>query len=147
MIGEKERYHGIALARLIQDTEGELAIEAQKDKSRCAYILNGNCTLFLKYSTNLLSPWPFVFSSEQRKEINTLSDRFPEVWIVMVCGREGIAAVNWNNASDRLVRREESDGFSLLVSRKRRHNFRVSGSREKPLLVSDSDFPGRILGN
>lgn len=137
----------MALARLIQDAGVELAIEAQTDKSRCAYILNSNCALFLKYSTNLLSPWPFVFSLEQRNEINALADRLSEVWIVMVCGREGIVTVSWNIASERLVRREESAGFSLLVSRKRRQNFRVSGSREKPILVSDSDFPRRILGN
>lgn len=145
VIGEKERYHGLAFARLIQNSGVKLMIEAQGGKSRCAYVLNDEIALFVKYSTNLLSPWPFVFSPEQRREINHLSNRFPKVWLVLICGHEGIATVKWKEATENLVPREEAGGFSLQASRKPSQNFRISGSREKPILVSDSNFPRKIL--
>lgn len=145
VIGEKERYHGVAFARLIQDAGTALTIEAQSDRSRCAYVLNGDIALFIKHSTNRLSPWPFVFSPEQRKDLAKLSKQFQDLWIVLVCGHEGIALASWIEVTAKLIRSAESEGFSLQVSRQRAQKFRISGARQKPILVSDSSYPTRIL--
>ena len=144
MIGEKERYHGVALARLIQDSEGAVLLTSWNTVSRCAYVMNEATVLFLKYSTNRLSPWPFVFSAEQKDELSDLSGMFEAVWLVMVCGNEGIIAVPWNAANARLLPNSHAGAFSLQASRKPGQKFRVGGSGLKPLFVSESSFPDAL---
>lgn len=145
MIGEKLRYHGVALARLVQDAGTSLTIRARKETSRCAYIVNDEFAIFVKYSTSRLSPWRFAFSAEQRTELEDLAAEYPATWIVLVCGHEGVLTILWAEVLTDLPKQNDAGGFSLQGSRKRREKFRLSGARETPLLISENDFPTRLL--
>lgn len=144
MIGEKVRYHGVALARLIADAGEEVTIAALKDTSHCAYAVNG-IAIFVKYSTSRLSPWRFGFSDDQRTELEELAIEFPAVWIVLVCGTEGIVTAPWVDVLADLLKEKDEGAFSLQASRRKREKFRLSGARETPLRISENDFPVRFL--
>lgn len=145
MIGEKEIYHGVALARLVQDAGQAISIASWASVSRSAYVLNDSIALYLKYSTKRLSPWSFEFSSDHAHEIRDLSSLFRSLWLVLICGPVGVAAIEWDKASQ-VVSSRSDDSFSLGVNWRPNHKYRVSGARNKPLLVSDSTFPEALLG-
>lgn len=145
MIGEKTRYHGVAFARLVQDSGAQLSIRARKEISRCAYAVNDDRIIFVKYATSRMSPWRFAFSVEHRYELDELYSEFPATWIVLVCGGEGILTVPWSEVLADLLNDNDEGVFSLQASRNRGEKFRLSGVRGRPLLVSENDFPSRLL--
>lgn len=144
MIGEKLRYHGVALARLVAEAGQEVTIQALKDRSHCAYAVN-DLAIFVKYSTSRLSPWRFAFSDDQRAELEEMAGEYPAVWIVLVCGHEGVLTIPWLDVLTDLLRENDENAFSLQASRKRGERFRLSGIRDAPLLISENDFPSRLL--
>ena len=144
MIGEKLRYHRVALARLIADASEEVTIAPLKRTSRCAYAVN-DIAIFVKYSTSRLSPWKFGFSDDQRTELEELATEFPAIWIVLVCGGEGILTVPWVDVLADLLKEKDGGAFSLQASRRKHEKFRLSGARETPLRISENDFPARLL--
>ncbi|WP_138944560.1 hypothetical protein [Plantibacter sp. M259] len=144
MIGEKLRYHGVALARLIAEAGEEVTIEPLKDTSRCAYTVN-NVVIFVKYSTSRLSPWKFGFSDDQRTELEELATGFTAIWIVLVCGNEGVLAVPWVDVLADLLKDKDGGAFSLQASRRKHEKFRLSGARGTPLRIAETDFPARLF--
>lgn len=145
MIGEKLRYHGVALARLVQDAGRTVSIQSLNGTSRCAYLVDDDVVIYLKYATSRLSPWRFGFSSDQRRQLDLLSVQFSAIWIVLVCGNEGVLTVPWAQVEAELAHSRETDSFSLQASRRRGEKFRLSGASEKPLVISENDFPTRLL--
>jgi len=145
MIGEKLRYHGVALARLVQDSGTALSIRARKETSHCAYAINDDRIIFVKYATSRMSPWRFGFSAEQRNELDALYAEFPPTWIVLVCGGEGVLTIPWSDVLAGLLKENDEGAFSLQASRKRGQKFRLSGARDTPLLISENDFPTSVL--
>jgi hypothetical protein len=136
VIGEKERYHGAALARLVQDAQCPVRLEFLGGS---AYRVNSTRYLYLKYSTKRLSPWKFVFSEDHVGELAALTRLRGRTVVGMVCGSEGIAAVYWSELRAAFLGRSAS-AFSVTVSRRDGRQFRVRSRREDPLLVPDVDF-------
>jgi len=145
VIGEKLRYHGVALARLVQDAGTSLTIRARKESSRCAYVINEDFVIYVKYSTSRLSPWRFGFSAEQKAELESLGVEYPATWIVLVCGHEGVLTIPWADVRADLEEVDEEGAFSLQASRRKNEKFRLTGIRETPLLISENDFPARLM--
>lgn len=145
MIGERETYHGIALARLVQKSDRPLRIESLASVSRSAYLLDGTVGIYLKYSTKRLPPWAFEFTAEHATELEKLREIASEQWIVLICGPVGIASASLPQVEEISSRR--SDGsYSLSVNWRPNHKFRLAGARSAPLLVADSAFPAAVVG-
>lgn len=144
MIGERETYHGIALARLIQDSNRTFSIATWPSIARSAYVVDGTTALYIKYSTKRLAPWSFEFSSVHAAELDQLSSEFENLWIVLVCGPVGVAAESWKKAGSVIAPRSD-DSFSLTVRWRPNHRFRLSGARNNPLVVSDSSYPSSLF--
>ena len=145
MIGEKERYHGVALARLVQRAEQPITITSWNSVSRSSYVLNDRSALYIKYSTNRLSPWPFVFSADHWAELDDLSEVVEKIWIVLVCGQEGVISIDWGTVKTRLMHPDDTDGFSLLASKRPSQKFRLRGSGATPILIAENHYPDIIL--
>lgn len=144
--GERNLYHGIVLSRLVRfRTEGAL-VRSEETFARSAYLVDGEHLLLVKYSTKRMSPWPFVFTGDQVAEIHDLDLERHDLWLVLVCGMDGIATLRWGEAEDCLVGYNADGGFSLHVARRRGSSYRVSGSRNDPLVIADAHFPSVILG-
>jgi hypothetical protein len=136
LIGEKERYHGVAIARLVQDADGPVVLEHLGTTSRSAYRVNSARVLYLKYSTKRLSPWTFSFSTGQRRELDEFGQA---VLVVLICGNEGVAAVDWTVLWKSLLSEVPAE-FALRVSRRDGHQFRITAARGIPLLAADADY-------
>jgi hypothetical protein len=86
-----------------------------------------------------------VFTCDQRTELEELASSFPTVWIVLVCGNEGVLTVLWTDVRSSLRKDNDDRAFSLQASRRKREKFRLSGARGTPLLISENDYPMRLL--
>lgn len=144
MIGEKEIHHGVALARLVQDSGQTVSVRSLAGRSRSAYEVNGRLCLYVKYSTKRLAPWTFEFSPDHAREIADLSGAFPALWLVLVCGPVGVAAGQWQAISATTLPREDG-GFSVTVRWRPNHRFRVGGAGGNSVAVADSAYPSAPL--
>lgn len=95
----------------------------------------------IKYSTNRLTPWQFVVTSDQTAELQSRSSEYDLVWLALVCGPDGVAALDWRVIEEVLPPHAESHpSFSLQVKRRRRQQYRVSGLWPTELVVPDASF-------
>lgn len=145
MIGERETFHGVVLSRLLYGAPAGSQVNLFMTLSGSAYVVSNSVALYVKYSTNRLTPWPFVFTSESLLELKGLREDWDALFIVLVCGKEGIVCVDWDKALQQIVKPTSQGGFSLQASRKRGQKFRVTGGRVAPILMSDSEFPGAVF--
>jgi hypothetical protein len=97
----------------------------------------------IKYSTNRLTPWQFVVTSDQSAELQSLSTVYDLALLALVCGPDGVVALDWRVIAEAL--QPHTDGhpaFSLLVKRRRRQQYRVSGPWSSELVAPDASFEG-----
>jgi hypothetical protein len=88
LIDKQEFYHGVVLVRLLDDP----SINSIR-KREYGYIVNDNISVILKYSTKSRSPWLFSFSAYEMERIEHCRASFSKVIIALVCGGDGICAI------------------------------------------------------
>lgn len=141
MIGEKERYHGVVLLRIVASSDNGVRLRALRGASRSCYSVDDSNAMMVKYSTNRLSPWQFVVAADQCSELVALSAKFKRVLIVLVCGNDGVAVLDWEVIKSALPAGSSSvGGFSLQAKRRRRERYRISGLWATDLVVPDATF-------
>ena len=59
------------------------------------FLLNGGVVVRLKYSTKGRSPWGFTFMPDEQSRMKEWADKSPLV-IGLICGADGIAAINYD---------------------------------------------------
>ncbi len=145
MIKNFERYHGLALSRLLHATGLEIGIRAITDSGNSSYVLNGRIGLYVKYSTKRLSPWQFSFNREHLKEVFLLKRQTKELAVVLVCGNDGIAALTFAEFELVLGQQFNEVGW-IAVSRRKAHMYGIKGSAgELPYKVADNECPSKVL--
>lgn len=95
----------------------------------------------IKYSTNRLTPWQFVVTSDQSAELHYLSTKYEVALLALVCGPDGVVALDWRMLKDALP--PHTDGhpsFSLQVKRRRREQYRISGLWPTEIVAPDASF-------
>lgn len=141
MIGEKERFHGVVLSRIIAASESGAHIKPLREGSRSCYSVGACNAIMVKYSTNRLTPWQFVVTPEQCAELRALSASYDVVLLILVCGPDGVVAIDWETVGPALPSTgHKYTGFSLLVKRRRREQYRVSGLWPTELVAPDASF-------
>jgi hypothetical protein len=145
MIQEVERYHGIALARVVRGDENGHHIR-NHESVRSAYVLDGSVGLYVKYSTSRLSPWSFSFSEGHRREMAGLALELGRVCLALVCGEDGVVALTGPEMAVVLGADAQGDGW-VRVDRRRSQMYGVSGSAGRlRVKVADSSFSRKVLG-
>lgn len=150
MIGEKERYHGVMLHRILRGSEGvAVTLEMMNGFGGLSYLVNDSTPLYVKYSTSRTTPWAFTFTPEQRDNVIELDRAYQMVWLAFVCGNEGVLAVKWDWADENLIKVTDNGSFSLTITRRRSHQFRISGAGAVggPIPVAESTFPRDIIAS
>jgi len=92
MIAKREFYHGAAVVRLLEDKRCQTV-----RKNELGYVINDSVLIFLKYSTKARSPWRFTFVPEEVEQLNTRAASFADIFVVLICGGDGICPVSWCN--------------------------------------------------
>jgi len=131
MIGEFERYHGAAVRDLIVGAGGALTIEANDDLGRVnTYIVNGASAVYIKHSAKRLPPWSFTYQEDHIAELDRLSGRCKNVWLVHVCGHDGLVTLSLSEFRSINPGHSATTSF-IRVDRDRNTMYRVNGSGGK----------------
>jgi hypothetical protein len=94
MIGEFELYHGAAIRELIVKATAPVTIVADDEIGRVnSFSVNGRIGLYLKHSHKRLPPWQFTYLPDHLIELDALIARHEEVWLIHICGLDGMVAL------------------------------------------------------
>jgi hypothetical protein len=146
MIKEFEFYHGAVLTKIAQ-SDIKTSISSFPSPSRCSYVINGYTGLYIKHSTNRLTPWGFSFAKVHQDEIKKMANELDKVFVALVCGKDGIACLSFQELKN-VLDDNHSDHEWIRVSRRTREKYSIKGSDGKlKFKIAHNHFPDRILEN
>lgn len=145
MIKEFEFYHGAVLGKLLHEAKKDLSISLYPTQSNSSYVLNNNIGLFIKYSSKRMSPWRFSLAKEHQDEILQIKNKLNEVFLLLVCGEDGIVTLSFEELKKILNETHEQMEW-ISVTRGRNTEYKIKGSDGSlNYKVSKKDFPRKIL--
>jgi hypothetical protein len=145
VISRVETYQGVALARLCRGIDQDGITIRVHDRS--SFIIGGSIGIYVKYSAMRLGLWQFSFRIEHQKEIDSLADQCDDVFIVLVCGIDGVACLKLDEYR-RLLDEDAQPGEWIKVSRRPRQKYTVTGSDlRRGLKIGDNEYPSKILSS
>lgn len=143
MTSETIKYHGIVFSRIVRGVSST-TIRQYPSKSSSSYVVAGT-GVFIKYSTKRLSPWQFSFTRQHQQEVKDMYDDLKRVVIVLVCGDDGIVALNYLQTKQLLDTNFE-DCERISVRRPPRGKYRVSGTDGSlKNTIGDNEFPNKVF--
>lgn len=145
MIYDFEFYHGAALARLVHCTKTKVTIRPYPSSSNASYILNEKIGLYIKHSSSRMTPWKFSFDKLHQNEILEMRDQLGEIFIALVCNKDGIACLSFDELKK--VLNEEHDSKEWIkVSRRTREKYQIKGSDGTLFFkIGDNEFPNKLI--
>jgi hypothetical protein len=112
---------------------------------RSAYMLDRRVALYIKYSTSRLSPWSFSLSRSHQLELEELAARCEAVFLVLVCGRDGLACIS-RSELNRVLDDVYQETEWVRVSRRARQKYLITGTDDRRgFKVADSEFPAKVV--
>ena len=138
-----EFFHGAALARIIHKNVSYSIKCYSNDNS--SYIIDEKVAIYLKYSQKRMSPWTFSFSEIHVSEIKEIKNKFNKIYLVFVCGHNGIACLDLEEFSTVISTENQNFPKWIRASRQKGEKFSISGSDgELKYKIGNSDFPSKI---
>lgn len=145
MIKEFEFYHGAVLAKLFHESKQSITIELFPSKSNASYVVNKSAGLFIKHSSKRLSPWRFSFSKEHRDEILDMKNKLKNVFLLLVCGDDGVVALNFDELKT-ILDETHAPVEWISASRNRNQEYTIKGSEGAlKYKISRKDFPRKLF--
>lgn len=145
MIKEFEFYHGAVLANLLHGSGQSITIEPFPSESNASYIVNRNIGLFIKHSIKRMSPWRFSFAKEHQDEILGMKNKLGEVFLLLVCGEDGIVALNFEELK-KVFNETHGPVEWISVSRNKNTEYTIKGSDGSlGHKISKKDFPRKLF--
>ena len=160
-ITEEHLYHGAALNQ-IADHEQFTAINALKykgDESRSAFRINDDIAVYLKYCTKPsggFDEYKFSFHSSRLQELKNIAKTENKLHVILVCVDDRhICCIPYDTLIRMIEERRKARGrkeeqYQILVTLKRRENFRVymnKPSRRKVILGEPRKIPRNAFPN
>ncbi len=143
-LNEYEFFNGVVLNRLIRKGK-PIKIDIFPTSGNNSFMINDKVGLFLKYSTKKISPWRFSFTREHQEEMKIMKDLLKDVYLVLICGKDGIACIEYEELKVVLDEYFE-DVEWVSASRLKREQYSIKGSNGKlDFKIADSDFPKKIF--
>lgn len=148
MIKEFEIYHGVVFSRLFNASPAAICAASYPSSSNASYFLkNGDCAagMYIKHCSKRLSPWRFTFLEEHQSEIDKMKTEFDEVFVVLVCGKNGIVVLDYTELKSIL---DHNHGPTEWISaaRGKRQMYTVKGKDGVlDCKIGETDFPRKVL--
>ena len=144
MIKEFEFYHGAAITRLIH-SQKPISIRVFPNHGNASYVVNDSVGLYLKYSSNRLSPWAFSFQQTHQVEIDELKKNFPNVIVGLICHEDGIVGLSYDELKTILDHNHENVEW-ISASRKPRGQYSIKGKDGNLLYkISEGEYLKKVL--
>ncbi len=146
MIHKYEFFHGAVLTRLIHDSDIGLRINQYNyADNNASYVVNDKVGLYIKHSTNRLSPWTFTFHKEHQDEIQEMKRKLSDVFIVLVCNDDGVVCLSFEELKKALDDYHKTAEW-VRVARRPRQKYGVTGSDGKlKTKIGENEFPKKLL--
>ncbi|KAF0212426.1 MAG: hypothetical protein FD178_3176 [Ignavibacteria bacterium] len=145
MIKEFEFYHGVVFTKLIHGSESYLSIKPYPTEGNASYIINENTGIYIKHSARRMSPWQFSFHKDHQNEILQMKSNLEHVFLVLVCGEDGIVTLNYNELKI-LLDDIHGEMEWIRAARSRNQEYTVNGSDGGLVRkIGKSDFPKKVL--
>jgi hypothetical protein len=152
-INKFEPYHGPVLSRIIKAC-GDLNIVIRPAFDINSYFLSTskysdeeslNIGIFIKYAASRLTPWRFTIYKAEQEELQIFQDECKAAFLILVCGRDGIACLNFNQMKEVL-----DDNFKdkewISASRRLNEHYTIKGSDGKlTRKIGPGVFPSKII--
>lgn len=127
MIAEVDRYHGVVLRQLVAAAGRALAIGAADENGRLDSYRVEHGAIHVKHSSKRLSPWQFTYMPDNIAEIKRLQDQYNPVWVVLVCGLDGVVGLTAPELLS-IMPSDQTPVTSIRVRRSKNGMYRISGS-------------------
>lgn len=147
MIRDFEFYHGLVFARILHATQRPLTIRPFQSVSNSSYVVNDTIGIFIKYSAKRMTPWNFTFKMEHQQEIDLLKAQFEKVFLVLVCGDDGVVCLSY--AELKQIFDNQHDPIEWIsATRHKREMYSVKGSDgELDFKIGPGDFPDKLFND
>ena len=143
MIKDVEFYHGVVLERLIEG-QVRICITEFEESSKCSYVLDDKVGIYIKHSSNRMSPWTYNFTKIHQDVLAEMATRFNDLFVLLVCGRNGIVCLNFNELKT-ILNTDHRDNEWIKVSRGPREKYAVCGTDGKlKMKIAESHFPSVV---
>lgn len=139
-----QHYYGTFFIGLLNAFRDEtFCFKEFETKSRSSYIVSlqdKSVGVYIKYTKKRTTPWQFTFSKEHQDEIVEMNDKLGEVFLILVCGEDGIVLLTF--AEFRSALDEMHEAFeNITVNRPKRGRYGVSGHNGKlKHKIQNNDF-------
>jgi hypothetical protein len=128
MIGYNSKYYGSAFISMIDSCQDGLTIKRIMDDKSGFYLINDKLPILCKYSTKRTNPWSFSIKSDVLDLYKSLADKYNECLIVLVCGTDGIIAIDYSDVKKIIDFNIHSKQKRIGVTRKLREMYYLTGS-------------------
>ena len=143
-LNEHEFYNGVVLNRLIRKGK-PIKIDVFPTSGNNSFMINEKVGLYLKYSTKKISPWRFSFTKEHQEEMKIMRDLLENIYLVLICGKDGIACIEYEELKQVLDEYYE-DVEWVSASRLKREQYSIKGSNgQLDFKIADTDYPRKIF--
>lgn len=164
-IRKEQQYHGAALTQIAEHPQFTAinAVRTTSGKiSRCAFRINDDIGIYLKYATKPIQPsddYIFTFEPSHKEELKRLRDLCEKVFIVLICVKSNeICCISYADLIEWFEKRyselgNPEDTSTLLIGLPKNKSFRVNmnqpGTRriylDSPQIVSRNRFPKALF--
>lgn len=134
-INKFEKPHGPVLSRIIKECDDfDIVIKPAFNKN--SYFITipeqvGNekayLGIFIKYSTKRLSPWKFSIYKSEQEELELFEKHCGKAFLILVCGNDGIAALNFDQLKE-VLDDDYEDQEWVSAERRLKQEYRIRGS-------------------
>jgi len=129
MLDDYEFYQGVVLRQLAVENNYSVSFRPFVREGRInAFVVNGSVGVYVKHSSKRMSPWRFTFTIEQAADLLDLEHRFPDSFVVFVCGTDGLVTLSFADLHT-IVSFQESENAWVSISRPPRHQYELVGNR------------------
>ena len=143
-LNEYEFYNGVVLNRLIRKGK-PIKIDVFPTSGNNSFMINEKVGLYIKYSTKKISPWRFSFTREHQEEMKIMRDLLDNIYLVLICGKDGIACIEYEELKQVLDEYYEEVEW-VSASRLKREQYSIKGSNGKlDFKIADTDYPRKIF--
>lgn len=129
MLDDYEFYQGVVLRQLAVENDYSMSFRPFIREGRInAFVANGRLGVYVKHSSKRMSPWRFTFNIEQAADLLDLEHKFPDSFVVFVCGTDGLVTLSFADLHT-IVSFQESENAWVSVSRPPRTQYELAGNR------------------
>lgn len=129
MLDDYELYQGAVLRQLVIESDYSVSFRPFIREGRInAFVVNGRVGVYVKHSSARMSPWRFTFTIEQAADLLDLEHKFPDSFVVFVCGQDGLVTLTFADLHT-IVSFQESQNAWVSVTRPPRTQYDLAGNR------------------